>query len=186
MALSCHFGKGSALQGDAIKPFHAKSRQVIRGNVCHWRKGARTAGAEWPMAARPAHALAVPATVIQAERKSNEAMGIDPQGSDSRNKILLQQEAKTEEIKSVRYTLCREVSEIPCSFLYLVWVQKEKGRWLLWIGEGKATQSGCNSGNGRRHTCKNNYMPAKHRATPEQQDTTPACLLLCSSITPRM
>lgn len=64
--------------------------------MCHWRKGTRTAGAEWPMAARAAQALSLPATVIQAERKSDEAMGIDPQGSDSRNKILLQQEGKAE------------------------------------------------------------------------------------------
>lgn len=48
------------------------------------------------MAARAAQALSLPATVIQAERKSDEAMGIDPQGSDSRNKILLQQEGKAE------------------------------------------------------------------------------------------
>lgn len=33
MALSCHFEKDCALQGGAIKSFHAKSRQVIRRNV---------------------------------------------------------------------------------------------------------------------------------------------------------
>lgn len=50
---------------------------MIRGNVCHLREVAKTAGAEWPVAATAAHALAVPATVIQSERKSNEAMDMD-------------------------------------------------------------------------------------------------------------
>lgn len=94
MALSCDFEKGCALQVGATKPIHAKSSQVIQGNVCHLGKVARRAGAEWPMAATAAtsaHTLAVPVTVIQSERKSNEAMGID-----SRCKILLQQEGKAE------------------------------------------------------------------------------------------
>lgn len=68
---------GLCLKVGATKSIHNKSSQVIRGNTYHLREVARTAGAEWPVAATAAHALAVPATVIQSERKSNEAMDMD-------------------------------------------------------------------------------------------------------------